>query len=153
MKLWSDSWVDGERIPTRFAAGRLDAQGGVGFFDNLNPHLAWSEVPTDLARFESSHCVMVDLPGARPGLNDYTGWFADDPEMAGDYFGNDGPYPPFNDSLIHHHVFTVDAPAVARAPIEGNFTGLQVRQAIYGHILAEATHSGTYTLNQRLIRA
>jgi len=26
-----------------------------------------------------------------------------------------------------------------------------VREAIYPHVLAEATHSGTYTLNKRLI--
>ena len=143
MKLWSDSWVNGERIPERFAAGRLDAQGGVGFSDNLNPHLAWSEVPAgtksfalichdfdvpsrgddvnqtdrevpaDLPRVDFFHWVMVDLPatlgeinegeysrgftargkpgpgvglahlpGARHGLNDYTGWFAGNPEMA-----------------------------------------------------------------------
>jgi phosphatidylethanolamine-binding protein (PEBP) family uncharacterized protein len=86
----------------------------------------------------------------RQGLNDYTGWFAGDPEMAGDYFGYDGPFPPFNDSLIHHYVFTVYALAVPRTPIEGRFTGAQVREAIYPHILAEATHSGTYTLNRRL---
>jgi phosphatidylethanolamine-binding protein (PEBP) family uncharacterized protein len=48
-------------------------------------------------------------------------------------------------------VFTVYALSIARAPVEGNFTGAQVREAIYPHILAEATHSGTYTLNRRLI--
>ena len=31
------------------------------------------------------------------------------PSMAGDYFGYDGPFPPFNDSLIHHYVFTLYA--------------------------------------------
>ena len=212
MKLWSDSWINGERIPTRFAAGKLapGAQGGTTFSDNLNPHLAWSEVPAgtksfalichdfdvpsrgddvnqpdrevpaDLPRVDFFHWVMVDLPatlaeitegqfsrgftphgkpgpevaalaGARHGLNDFTGWMAGQPEMAGHYFGYDGPYPPFNDSLIHHYVFTVYALAIARAPVEGHFTGPQVRQAIYDHILAEATHSGTYTLNRRLI--
>ena len=45
MRLWSDSWVNAERIPTRFAAGRPDGQSGVTFSDNLSPHLAWSEVP------------------------------------------------------------------------------------------------------------
>ena len=95
--------------------------------------------------------AVAALPGARHGLNDYTGWFAGNAEMAGDYFGYDGPFPPFNDSLIHHYVFTVYALSVARAPIEGRFTGAQVRQAIYPHILAEATHSGTYTLNKRLL--
>ena len=211
MKLWSDSWINGERIPTRFAAGKPDADG-VTFSDNLSPHLAWSEVPAgtrsfalichdfdvpsrgddvnqadrevpaDLPRVDFFHWVMVDLPGstselkegefsrgftargkpgpqvgvasagaARHGLNDYTGWFASNADMAGEYFGYDGPFPPFNDSLIHHYVFTVYALAIARAPVEGHFTGPQVREAIYPHILAEATHSGTYTLNKRLI--
>ena len=138
------------------------------------------EVPADLPRVDFFHWVMVDLPatlsgiaegqfshvfmargkpgpavaghpGARHGLNDYTGWFAADAEMAGNYFGYDGPFPPFNDSLIHHYVFTVYALAIARAPVDGPFTGPQVRAAIYPHILAEATHSGTYTLNQRLL--
>ena len=218
MELWSHSWVNGERIPARFAAGKLvtpsagqpGAAGGVTFSDNLSPHLAWRdapagtrsfalichdfdvpsraddvnrsdrEVPADLARVDFFHWVMVDLPatlgeiaegqfsrgfsargkpgpdvaalaGARHGLNDYTGWFAADPAMAGNYFGYDGPFPPFNDSLIHHYVFTVYALALARAPVEGVFGGPQLREAIYPHILAEATHSGTYTLNPRLI--
>ncbi len=208
MKLWSESWINGERVPAKYAAGRLDAAGGVGFSDNVNPHLAWSEipagtrslalichdfdvpsrgddvnradreVPADLPRVDFFHWVMVDLPatlgriaegefsrgftprgksgpatlhGARHGLNDYTGWFADDAERSGDYFGYDGPFPPFNDSLVHHYVFTLYALSVARAPVEGSFTGPQVRQAIYPHVLAEATHSGTYTLNRRLL--
>ena len=47
MKLWSDSWANGERIPARFAAGRFDdAVGGVAFSDNVSPHLAWSELPS-----------------------------------------------------------------------------------------------------------
>ena len=208
MKLWSNSWINGERIPERFAAGRPDA-AGVTFSDNVSPHLAWSEVPAgtrsfalichdfdvpsrgddvnqtdrevpeDLPRVDFFHWVMVDLPaalnelaegefssgftahgkpgpatlhGARHGLNDYTGWFAGNPDMAGQYFGYDGPFPPFNDSLIHHYVFTVYALSVERAAVEGSFTGPQVRAAIYEKVLAEATHSGTYTLNKRLLR-
>ena len=53
--------------------------------------------------------------GARQGLNDFTGWFAGNPELAGDYFGYDGPFPPWNDSLVHHYVFTLYALGVARA--------------------------------------
>ena len=49
-------------------------------------------------------------------------------------------------------MFTVYALAVARAPVEGRFTGSQVRTGVYDHILAEATHSGTSTLNKRLIK-
>lgn len=208
MKLWSDSWINGERIPATFAAGRLDGSGKPTFSDNLNPHLAWSEVPAgtrsfalvchdfdvpsrgddvnqpdrevpaDLPRVDFFHWVLVDLPaslseiregefsrgftsrgkpgpqaahGARQGLNDFTGWFAGDEQQRGDYFGYDGPFPPFNDSLIHHYVFTLYALGVERAPVEGRFTGQQVREAIYPHVLAAATHSGTYTLNRRLI--
>ena len=35
MKLWSDSWVNGERIPPRFAAGRVGPAGRGGFCGNL----------------------------------------------------------------------------------------------------------------------
>ena len=208
MKLWSDSWGNGERIAARYAAGRLDGASGVGFADNLNPHLAWSdlppatqslvlichdfdvpsrgddvnqpdrEIPSDLPRVDFFHWVLVDLPpslgqiaegefsrrftprgkpgpaaahGARQGLNDYTGWFAGNPEMAGNYFGYDGPFPPFNDSLVHHYVFTLYAIAVQRLPLDGTFTGAQVRAAMAGQVLDAATHSGTYTLNRRLL--
>ncbi len=210
MKLWSDSWANGERIPARLAAGKPDGAGGATFSDNLSPHLAWSEVPAgtksfalichdfdvpskrddvnvagrevpaDLPRVDFFHWVVVDLPagltslaegrfsrgftpkgkppapvegvgGARQGLNDYTGFMAGNPELAGRYFGYDGPFPPFNDSLIHHYVFTLYALDVERVAVAGAFTGPQVREAIYPHILAEATHSGTYTLNQRLL--
>ena len=212
MKLWSDSWTNGDSIPTRFAAGQPDGAGGARFSDNLNPHLAWSdlpagtqsmalichdfdvpskgddvnqpgrEVPADLPRVDFFHWVLIDLPpaptriaegefsrgftprgkpgpelagsapgGARHGLNDYTGWFAGHDQMAGQYFGYDGPYPPFNDSLVHHYVFTLYAVSVPRLPLEGVFTGAQVREKLAGRVLGEATFSGTYTLNQRLI--
>ncbi|MEO5771611.1 MAG: YbhB/YbcL family Raf kinase inhibitor-like protein [Burkholderiaceae bacterium] len=209
MKLWSDGWPNGDRIAERFAAGRLTGDEGVGFADNLNPHLAWNEVPegtrslvlichdfdvpsrpddvnqpdreipSDLPRVDFFHWVLVDLlpslarigegeysrgftprgkPGpaaahcARQGLNDYTGWFAADPNLAGSYFGYDGPFPPFNDSLVHHYVFTLYATSLARLPLNGAFTGPHVREAIAGHVLEAATHSGTYTLNRRLLR-
>jgi len=212
MKLWSDSWVNGERIPTRFAAGKPDGRGGATFADNVNPHFAWSdvpagtqslalichdfdvpskgddvnkpdrEVPADLPRVDFFHWVLVDVPatctsiaegafsrgftargkpgpavnvpgftGARHGINDYTNWFASSAEMAGDYYGYDGPFPPFNDSLVHHYVFTLYALKVPRTPLEGRFDGADARRAIHAHVLAEATYSGTYTLNRRLL--
>ena len=45
MKLWSNSWANGDRIDERYAAGRLEGASGVGFSDNLNPHLAWRDEP------------------------------------------------------------------------------------------------------------
>ena len=207
MRLWSDSWPNGEPIPARYAAGKRIGEG-VGFSDNVSPHLAWSdlpagtkslvlichdfdvpskgddvnqadrEVPADLPRVDFFHWLLVDIPpslggfaegewsqgftargkpgpaaahGARHGLNDYTGWFAGNADMAGQYFGYDGPFPPFNDSLVHHYVFTLYALDIARLPVDWAFTGAQVRQALEGHVLDAATHSGTYTLNPRLI--
>jgi phosphatidylethanolamine-binding protein (PEBP) family uncharacterized protein len=93
------------------------------------------------------------VAGARHGLNDYTGWFAGHAEMAGNYFGYDGPFPPWNDSLVHHYVFTLYAVAVPRLPLEGVFNGHQVREQLAGRVLGEATFSGTYTLNARLLSA
>lgn len=135
------------------------------------------EVPEDLARVDFFHWVLVDIPptmtrvesgefcdgvtargkdgpagpnGTRQGINDYTNWFAGDDEMKGDYYGYDGPCPPWNDTLIHHYHFKLYALDVEKCPVEGTFTGQDVRDAIEGHVLAEATVIGTYTLNPRL---
>jgi phosphatidylethanolamine-binding protein (PEBP) family uncharacterized protein len=77
----------------------------------------------------------------------YTGWFAGDANMAGNYFGYDGPCPPWNDVLPHHYVFTLYALDVARLATAGIFTGADARKAMSGHILAEAAVTGRYTLN------
>lgn len=134
-------------------------------------------VPASLPRVEFFHWTLVDLPadlreiqagefskevtprgkagpaaphGARQGLNDYTDWFASDHDMRGDYFGYDGPCPPWNDEIVHHYIFTLYALDVERLPIEGKFTGVQARAAMYGHILAEARLTGLYTLNSQV---
>jgi Raf kinase inhibitor-like YbhB/YbcL family protein len=85
--------------------------------------------------------------GARQGINDYTGWFAGDKDMGGDYFGYDGPCPPWNDAIPHHYVFTIFALDVARLSVAGTFTGAQARAAMAGHILGQAAVTGRYTLN------
>lgn len=139
------------------------------------------EVPVDLPRVDFFHWLLVDLPpdcsgfdegqwsrgftprgkpgpagsgAARQGLNDYTGWFAGDAVLAGRYFGYDGPFPPANDSLVHHYLFALYALDVARLAVGeeagGDFSGAQVREALAGHVLGAATLSGTYTLNRRL---
>lgn len=89
--------------------------------------------------------------GLRHGINDYTSWFANDQDMAGDYYGYDGPCPPWNDALVHRYVFTVYALDIDRLPLEGKFTGAQVRAAIQGHVLDQASLTGTYTLNPKLV--
>jgi len=70
--------------------------------------------------------------------------------MAGAYFGYDGPCPPWNDAIVHRYVFTLYALDIASVPLDGEFTGQQVRAAIDGHVLDQASFSGSYTLNPAL---
>lgn len=134
-------------------------------------------IPADQPRTEFIHWVLVDLSpeheeveegtfssavtprgkggpvaplDARQGLNDYTRWFAQDRDMNGEYFGYDGPCPPWNDERVHRYVFTVYALDVPRLEVDGSFTAQEVRQAMEGHVLAQASITGTYTLNPSL---
>ena len=67
--------------------------------------------------------------------------------MGGDYFGYDGPCPPWNDSIVHRYRFTLYALDLSRCPVEGRFNRTEVLAAIEGHVLAEASITGTYSLN------
>lgn len=204
MKLSSNSFADGQPIPGEFAFCVPADTGHVCLGRNLNPHLAWTDVPAgtrsfvlichdpdvpsrgddvnqegrsvpaDLPRVDFFHWVLVDLPadhseiaagsfssevtpagkpgpqaafGTRQGINDYTAWFAADEAMRGDYHGYDGPCPPWNDTRVHHYVFTLFALDLERCPVEGRFGGAEVRAAIAGHVLAEASLTGVYSLN------
>jgi Raf kinase inhibitor-like YbhB/YbcL family protein len=92
-----------------------------------------------------------DAPGGmRHGINSYTGWFAGDPDMKGDYYGYDGPCPPWNDAIVHHYIFTVYALDVNRLEVKGELVAENVEAALKGHVLAEAKLMGTYTLNPKL---
>ena len=131
-------------------------------------------VPASLPRVDFFHWVLIDLPSSassiargshsdgvtargkpgphapregRHGINDYTGWFAGDKDMGGDYYGYDGPCPPWNDAIPHRYVFTLYALDVPQLPVSGKFTGDDVRRAIDGHVLARASVTGRYTLN------
>lgn len=88
--------------------------------------------------------------GARQGLNHFTDWFAKDPEMAGKYFGYDGPCPPWNDSIPHRYVFTLYALDIPHCPVEGEFRAYDVLHAIEGQVLATATLVGVYSMNPKL---
>lgn len=137
-------------------------------------------VPAELPRAEFVHWLMADIPaecgelgegacgegvvphgkrepfgppGSTQGLNDYTGWFAGDAAMAGNYLGYDGPCPPWNDERVHHYHFRLHALDTARLGLAPGFTLAQLREAMAGHVLAEAALTGTYTLNPSLAGA
>ncbi len=134
-------------------------------------------VPAGLPRVDFYHWVLVDIAssmssiaeaefsdgisargkkgpeakhGTRHGLNDYTAWFAGDKDMSGNYFGYDGPCPPWNDEILHHYVFTLYALDSARCAVSGVFKGGDVLKAIESHVLAKAGVTGIYTLNPKL---
>ena len=199
MKIASDSFEHGKRIPAEFAMGTPEGFGG-----NRNPHLRWDDapagtrsfallcidtdaptdgalvadaatpIPVDHPRGDFVHWAMADIPadvreiaagsasdgvsakgkpapggpaGARHGLNDYTGWFAGDADMGGDYRGYDGPYPPAHDLRLHRYFFRVFALDAARLDLPARFTAGDVFRAMHGHVLAEAATYGTYALN------
>lgn len=201
MRIWSQSFEDGQPIPAEFAMGQAE-----GFAANRNPHLAWEdvpegtrsfallcidpdaptvpetvgrddmEIPEDQPRADFVHWAMIDIAadvrtiaagscsdgvtakgkqqpagpaGSRQGLNDYTGWFAGDAQMGGDYLGYDGPYPPFNDQRVHRYFFRLYALDVAHLDLPARFTAADVLQSITPHLLAEAVLQGRYTLNPR----
>lgn len=143
-----------------------------GEADDVNK--ADRELPADVPRIDFFHWVLVDIPpdwgelgegtfssgvtpkgksgpeapqGLRQGLNDFTGFLAGDPEMAGEYFGYDGPCPPWNDPQRHHYVFTLYATDLPRCPVDGAFTGGDVRTILQGHVLDRAALTATYSLN------
>ncbi|KAA8919112.1 phosphatidylethanolamine-binding protein [Xanthomonas sontii] len=132
------------------------------------------QIPVEQPRTEFVHWVAVDLPadlrviaegsasdgvvakgkqqppgldGARQGLNSYTDWFAGDAAMGGDYHGYDGPYPPANDLRVHRYFFRLFALDVARLDVPARFTVADALRAMQGHVLAEASLHGTYSLN------
>jgi hypothetical protein len=144
-------------------------------FDDANKE--GREVPASLPRVNFYHWLLWDIPasvtqisagshshgvtahgkpgpgapnGWRHGINNYTGGFAGDPKMKGEYYGYDGPCPPWNDSIVHHYIFTVYALDVERLDVKGKLTAENVVAALKGHVLAEAALMGTYSLNPRV---
>lgn len=133
-------------------------------------------LPPSMARVDFYHWVVVDIPGETRaigegedsdgvtpkgkapgqtsiglrGINTFTDFLASDPDMGGTYGGYDGPCPPWNDEQVHHYRFTVYALDIESLGLAGEFTGEDARKAMEGHILDQATVTGTYTLNPDL---
>lgn len=130
-------------------------------------------VPMDEPRSDFFHWVLVDIPadlveipegaegkgvvahGTAPartdhglqGLNDFTRAFEGDPANKGDYAGWSGPCPPWNDEMIHRYTFHLYALDVPTLGLSGRFFGTDVRAAIEGHVIAEASFTGLYWVN------
>ena len=134
-------------------------------------------VPASLPRVDFFHWIVLNLPadmteikagsfskevtprgksgptapfGGFSGLNDYTAWFVSDPDMQGQYYGYDGPCPPWNDSIWHRYIFTVYALDIDKLPLQGSIDGKAALAALQGHILGKAEITGKYSLNPAL---
>lgn len=129
-------------------------------------------VPYELPRADFYHWVLVDIPADRTalpegldsqgvtpkgkpaetteygvrGINDYTSWFAGDADMAGNYGGYDGPFPPWNDERVHRYIFRLYALATPSLGLSGNFTAADALKAMEGKVLAQAEWTGTYAI-------
>jgi phosphatidylethanolamine-binding protein (PEBP) family uncharacterized protein len=60
MRIESQSFEHGQRLPAEYAAGQRSADG-VGFAPNRNPHLVWSDVPAGTRSF-ALLCIDPDVP-------------------------------------------------------------------------------------------
>ncbi len=123
-------------------------------------HWVMVDIPVSVSIIEAGACSNAVTPGgkqepdgpadARQGVNDYTSWFADDPDMTGSYLGYDGPAPPWNDERVHRYHFKLYALDIDHCPVETPFTAIMVLEAIEGHVLGRSVLTGTYTLNPDL---
>ena len=68
MKLTSTSFADGQRIPGTFAFCIPDADHHVCLGKNLNPQLAWSDVPAGTRSF-AIICHDPDVPSKGDDVN------------------------------------------------------------------------------------
>jgi len=85
------------------------------------------------------------------GLNDYTKVTAANEAMKGQYYGYDGPCPPWNDEIPHHYHFTVYALSVKSLNLGSAFDGPAAQAAMQGKILAQGEQRASYSQNPAVI--
>ncbi len=117
-------------------------------------HWLLADIPATVTQFPAGADSTAITPHGKPpgptkngmrGVNDYTGFMASDPKMAGTYAGYDGPCPPWNDQRLHHYMLTVYALNTPHLTLPDRFTGKQLEAALNGHVLAKGTMMLTYS--------
>jgi hypothetical protein len=81
------------------------------------------------------------------GLNGFTKATASNESMKGQYFGYDGPCPPWNDENLHHYHFRVYALSVKSLGLPKEFDGDAAMEAIKAKTLAEGKLDTIFTTN------
>lgn len=118
-------------------------------------HWLIANIPAEVTEIAEGSCASGVVAGGKrnppgpagsvQGVNDYGGFMGD-----GDYHGYDGPCPPWNDALVHRYHFRVFALDVPKLDLSAGFTEAELHAAMRGHVLAEGSTWGTYTLNPAL---
>jgi Raf kinase inhibitor-like YbhB/YbcL family protein len=119
-------------------------------------HWVLVDIPASVTSLKEGSESNARVPHGKPatpaaagvrGLNDYTKVMAANDAMKGQYFGYDGPCPPWNDENVHHYHFTVYALSVASLNLPKDFDGPAAIEAIKGKVLAQGEVLGLYTQN------
>ncbi len=167
----SISWSKGPRGTKSYAIILYDTKSPAEHRDMMNKEGV--TLTADVKRHDFYHWVLVDIPPtvrsikqgadsnarvvhgkpANPsaagtkGLNDYTKITAGNDAMKGQYYGYDGPCPPWNDELVHDYHFTVYALSVKSLDLPKDFDATAALAAMKGKILAQGEMVGLYTQN------
>ena len=144
-RLTSTAFEEGGAIPRRHTCDGED----------VSPELSWRDAPDDVAAMALvmddpgargfAHWVVVDMTGSASGaLTEGVSESVDAPQQGKNSFGRigySGPCPP---SGTHRYAFKLYALSEQLA-LAGTPTADEVRDALPGRVLAEATLTGTYT--------
>jgi len=204
MRVWSGSFTDGGALPAKHAFSIQSEGGDLGFSSNINPEIAWDElpkgtrslvltcvdkfVPVDMSKVNAAgetiaasaprrdfyHWIVANINpelqklhagcsseqvtvggrhaishvGFTEGLNDYTSALQDDPNMGGQYYGYDGPFPPLNDEQLHWYEFTLYALAIDELTLPQGFSASDVVPLLSKHSLASASIKASYSYSE-----
>lgn len=167
----SISWSKGPRGTKSYAIILYDTDSPAEQREKMNKE--GMTLTADVPRRNFYHWVLADIPGnvtslkegadsnarvvhgkpATPaaagvrGLNDYTKVTAANDAMKGQYYGYDGPCPPWNDDLVHRYHFTVYALSVPSLDLPKDFDAAAAMDAMKGKILAQGEELGLFTQN------
>jgi hypothetical protein len=168
----SISWSKGPRGTKSYAIILHDTDSPAEQREKMNKE--GMTLTEDVPRRNFYHWVLVDIPasvtslkegaesntrvvhgkpampaaaGGVRGLNDYTKATAANDAMKGQYYGYDGPCPPWNDERPHHYHFTVYALSVGSLNLPSDFDGAAAVDAMKGKILAQGEQLGIFTQN------
>ena len=156
----SVSWSKGPRGTKSYALILYDTDSPKTDREKMNKE--GMTVPSTATRQTFYHWLLVDIPtnvmslkegagstarvphgkpataeAGTPGVNMFTMVFANNEAMKGQYYGYDGPCPPWNDENLHHYHFAVYALSVKTLGLAKDYDGPAAMEAMKGKILAE----------------